>query len=560
MISDSKLTDYAYLVSARYEAINTHYIKLMAKQIKEIGQLSPSNLFRLQQMAKMQQNISEINTLLSQETGRTLNELYKIYDMSGMSLYGDTYNLYTAKGVKQVPFEENVNIQRYLESVKQLTANTFINMSNTTALYEPYKHLVDTAIDAVVNGVSSYDEIIRKQLTDSSLSPLVRNADEGLRITYASGLTRRLDSAVRMNVLDGIREVNNGIREQVGKEFGADGVEITVHALCAADHIDIQGKQFSKEEFERVNNSLKRRISTCNCKHSTFPIILGISQPTYTNEELAQYKANSEQIVNIDGKKMTKYEATQLQRKVETEIRKAKDKVIFAENLGDDELLKQAKSRVQVLKKHYNNISAQAGLTPKMDRTYVQGYSGKQITPKSITLSYNQVSTAKSTNIIEAIHITNENNIESILSKGFNLDRVGVGAGTTWGEGIYFSNDTFTQKYYKGRLSSDVGIQSSIDTTNFLQLEFIESKSEIGDKLYQQASKQLKPDELKEFNKLKKTMDYKSAFETVVKKHYDGIIINEIHDREFFDWRTGGDQIVVFNLNRIKSSKKINIK
>ena len=106
----------------------------------------------------------EINTLLSQETGRTLNELYKIYDMSGMSLYGDTYDLYTAKGVKQVPFEENVNIQRYLESVKQLTANTFANMSNTTALYEPYRNLVDTAIDAVVSGVGAYNELIRAQL------------------------------------------------------------------------------------------------------------------------------------------------------------------------------------------------------------------------------------------------------------------------------------------------------------------------------------------------------------------------------------------------------------
>ena len=387
MLSDSKLTDYSYIVAARFEAINTHYIKLMAKQIKEIGQLSPSNIYRLQQMTKMQQNIDTINYLLAQETGRTLEELYQIYDMSGMSLYGDTYNLYTAKGVKQVPFEENVNIQRYLESVKQLTANTFANMSNTTTLYEPYRNLVDVAIDASTNGISSYNEIIRKQLTDSSLSPLVRNADEGLRITYASGLTRRLDSAVRMNVLDGIREVNNGIREQTGKEFGADGVEITAHALCAADHIDIQGRQFSKEEFERVNNSLKRRISTCNCKHATFPIILGVSEPAYTDEELANYKANSEQKVTIDGREMTKYEATQVQRKVETEIRKAKDRTIFAENSGDTELAKQAKARVETLKKHYNNISQQAGLTPKMDRTYVQGYTGKQVKPKSIKLS-----------------------------------------------------------------------------------------------------------------------------------------------------------------------------
>lgn len=387
MLSDSKLTDYSYIVSARFEAINTHYIKLMAKQIKEIGELSPSNLFRLQQMAKMQQNIDTINYLLAQETGRTLEELYQIYDMSGMSLYGDTYKLYTARGISQVPFKQNTRIQQYLASMKQLTANTFANMSNTTALYEPYRNLVDTSIDAVVSGAGSYNELIRAQLTDTSLSPLVRNPDEGLRITYASGLTRRLDSAVRMNVLDGIREVNNGIREQVGKEFGADGVEVTAHALCAADHIDIQGRQFSKKEFERVNNSLRRRISTCNCKHATFPIILGISKPTYDDEELAQYKANSEQMVDINGKEMTKYEATQLQRRVETEIRKAKDKAIFAENLGDGELLQQAKSRIQALKKHYNNISIQAGLTPKMDRTYVQGYTGKQVKPKSITLT-----------------------------------------------------------------------------------------------------------------------------------------------------------------------------
>ena len=134
-----------------------------------------------------------------------------------------------------------------------------------------------------------------------------------------------------------------------------------------------------------------------------------------------------------------------------------------------------------------------------MDRTYVQGYSGKQSTPKSITLSYNRQANSiqdNTKNIVESIHITNENNIESILASGFNLDNIGIGAGTTWGNGIYFSSDEFTQNYYKGRLSSNVGIQSNIDTTNFLRLEFTESTSEIGDKLYQQASKQLKSDEL----------------------------------------------------------------
>lgn len=387
MISEADLTDYAYIVSARFDAINTHYIKLMAKQIKEIGKLSPSNLFRLQQMSKMQQNIDSIEYMLVQETGKTLDELDKVLELSGLSVYKDAYDLYVAHNRIQVPFKQNQNMVNYIRSVQGLTHNTFMNMSNTTVIFEPYRNLVDVAIDAVTNGIDSYNNIIHKQLTDSTLQSNLRNADEGLKVTYASGLTRRLDSAIRMNVLEGVRQVNNGIREKTGEEFGADGVEVSAHALCARDHIDIQGKQFSKKEFEMQNEELRRHISTCNCKHYTFPIILGISKPTYTDKELKQYKANSEKPVNINGKEMTKYQATQAQRNMETAIRKQKDKYIFADTMGDTEMAEKIKNNINQLQSQYNSISQQAGLSPKMDRTYVPGYTGKQVKPKSIKLS-----------------------------------------------------------------------------------------------------------------------------------------------------------------------------
>lgn len=387
MISGADLTDYAYIVSARFEAINTHYIKLMAKQIKEIGKLSPSNLFRLQQMSKMQQNIDSIEYMLAQETGKTLDELDKVLELSGLSVYKDAYELYVAHNRIQVPFKQNQNMMNYIRSVQSLTHNTFMNMSNTTVIFEPYRNLVDVAIDAVTNGIDSYNNIIHKQLTDSTLQSNLRNADEGLKVTYASGLTRRLDSAVRMNVLEGVRQVNNGIREKAGEEFGADGVEVSAHALCARDHIDIQGKQFSKKEFELRNEELRRHISTCNCKHYTFPIILGVSKPTYTDKELKQYKANSEKPVNINGREMTKYQATQAQRNMETAIRKQKDKYIFADTMGDTEMAEKIKNNINQLQSQYNSISQQAGLSPKMDRTYVPGYTGKQVKPKSIKLN-----------------------------------------------------------------------------------------------------------------------------------------------------------------------------
>lgn len=387
MISEADLTDYAYIVSARFDAINTHYIKLMAKQIKEIGKLSPSNLFRLQQMSKMQQNIDSIEYMLAQETGKTLDELDKVLELSGLSVYKDAYELYVAHNRIQIPFKQNQNMMNYIRSVQGLTHNTFFNLSNTTVIFEPYRNLVDVAIDAITNGIDSYNNIIHKQLTDSTLPPNLRYADEGLKVTYASGLTRRLDSAVRMNVLEGVRQVNNGIREKAGEEFGADGVEVSAHALCARDHIDIQGKQFSKKEFELRNEELRRHISTCNCKHYTFPIILGISKPTYTDKELRQYRENSEKPVNINGREMTKYQATQAQRNMETTIRKEKDKYIFADTMGDTEMAEKIKNNINQLQSQYNSISQQAGLSPKMDRTYVPGYTGKQVKPKSIKLS-----------------------------------------------------------------------------------------------------------------------------------------------------------------------------
>lgn len=84
---------------------------------------------------------------------------------------------------------------------------------------------------------------------------------EGLRVQYPSGLTRRLDSAIRMNVLDGIRAVSQDIMRQVGKEFRADGIEISAHALCAEDHLPYQGTQMSEKEFERLQNRLDRPFS-----------------------------------------------------------------------------------------------------------------------------------------------------------------------------------------------------------------------------------------------------------------------------------------------------------
>ena len=361
-MKDRDYTDLSYKISARFEKINTLYITKMGEQLKEIGTLTPSDIRKLQQFIKMNQNINEIKTLLLQVSQMTLDELDNVFNKAGLDVYKDATIFYTASGITQIPFSDNLWMQRHIRTVSELTAHTFENLARTTVIDKTYKDVIDLACDTAISGVDNYNNVIR--------TAAVKAATNGLRVTYASGKTRRLDSAIRMNVLEGIRQVNNGVRQQAGKEFGADGVEISVHALCAPDHVDYQGKQFSNKQFLKLQTEiLKRPISTCNCKHITFPIIMGVSTPAYTKQELKQYKANSEKLVTINGKTMTKYQATQVQRNIETKIRYAKDEHTLAKSLGDEQLIKSSKDKIARLKKTYTSVSNQAGLTPKWNRT-----------------------------------------------------------------------------------------------------------------------------------------------------------------------------------------------
>ena len=363
-ISPQELTNIAYKISERFEKVNTYYLVLMAKQIKDIGKLDKDNIHRLRQMAIMGNNIDSINSFLSLQTGLALNDIFELYLKSAIEEYKDVAYLYAYRGIKQPKFKENIAIQNYIESVRKLTSNTFENMARTTVIAQSYKDTVDLAIDTVATGIDDYQSVMRRMLIDKAVA--------GTKVMYASGITRRLDSAARMNILEGVRQINMGVREETGKQYGADGVEIDAHGLCAEDHLPYQGRQYSLRAYERLNSSLQRPIGTCNCRHGISYIILGVSPKTYDDSELQKMKDYSNAKIKIRDKECTRYQATQLMRKSETNMRYQQDKIITLKNAGmkydkEEEKLKQ-------MKKEYYYISKRAELKPRYDKAYVPGY------------------------------------------------------------------------------------------------------------------------------------------------------------------------------------------
>ena len=75
------------IVANRFEEVNVRYIELMAKHISDIGALTATDIHRLDEMAKMQANIDEINNMLAQATDKSVLEIQMIFKKSGMLEY-----------------------------------------------------------------------------------------------------------------------------------------------------------------------------------------------------------------------------------------------------------------------------------------------------------------------------------------------------------------------------------------------------------------------------------------------------------------------------------------
>jgi hypothetical protein len=213
--------------------------------------------------------------------------------------------------------------------------------------------------------------------------------DSGIRKMYwDSGYTQRLDTAVRRNLLDGVRAINQGVQDETGKQFGADGKEISVHANSAPDHEPVQGHQFTNKQYERLQNQqsfidtygikfspIERAIGTLNCRHFTYSIIIGFAKPNFSLKQLEKMKEdNAKGYTTPDGKHYTMYECTQRQREMETLIRKNKDGQIAAKASGDINLARKYQTKVDAYSKKYKEFSNACGLSPKMSKCRVAGY------------------------------------------------------------------------------------------------------------------------------------------------------------------------------------------
>ena len=406
MINDEVLDKVIERIVDRVEKANRYILKAIGDSIKEIGTINPTKLNQLIMSLKYGSNYKSILRELSKYTKISQKEINEIFEEVAKSDYKFAKQFYEYRDRPYVPFNQNKELVEQTKELAKLTANECINLTKTSALgfgipgkdgnivyhgiKETYYDLLDEAVLSVAQGKETFNSAMYRQLKNI--------AESGLKVVYPTtyidkyGIerhyTRRLDSAIRMNLKSGLRQLHNETQKTIGEQIDADGVEVSVHFNPAEDHAEVQGKQFTNKEFDKLQSTgvaktydgikinmhreLKdgsdaisfRPISEYNCYHYIFSIVLGVNRPQYTNEQLKKINEDNEKGFEFEGEHYTMYEGTQLQRQIETEIRKQKE----AQLLGNEELNLESQKKIRVLSKKYKELCKASGLLPRADR------------------------------------------------------------------------------------------------------------------------------------------------------------------------------------------------
>ena len=415
MLSDEVLEKVIARLTRKLEQGNTYVLEQIGKSIKEIGTLSPSKAYQLGQMIKYGGDYDKITKKLAEITKLNVKDIEEIFNEVAKSDYNFSKQFYDYRGKKFIPYDENQVLQTQVKALTDEATKQYIELTKTKALgftmkdpitkkeiFKPLKktyfEVMDTAILNVVQGKTTFDQEMYKQIKEL--------ADSGLKTFTYGDRTMRVDSAIRMQMRGALRNLHNETQQLVGKDYDADGVEISVHMNPAPDHALVQGRQFTtnkydengklvvKGEFEKFQNDEdaksydgmffpavsvetgrdRRSISEYNCYHYVFALVLGVNKPEYSNEQLQKIIDDNNKGFEFEGKHYTNYEGTQLQRAIETEIRKAKDEQISARAAGINEDIITAQKKITVLTNKYKELTKVSGLSDEIKRARVSGY------------------------------------------------------------------------------------------------------------------------------------------------------------------------------------------
>ena len=306
-----------------YNQLELEIIQEIAERIANVGYANTvvlNDILIAQEMGLMYQDIIQLVAKYNETSASQIKDTFETAGVKSLE-YDD--KIYKLAGLTPMPLKQSTSMWQYLEATALKTHNNLNKLVMTTAssAQTQFYNAMNKAYMEVSTGVKSYSQSITDTIKELS--------NQGSYITYPSGQHRSIESAVRMNIVTSVNQTCGKLQEMRADELGWDLMELTAHSGSRPEHAEWQGKIVSRSgqkgylSLDDIGYGEATGFKGVNCRHDWMPYYKG-STRTYSNKELNEFKNET---VTYNGQKISKYEATQIQRKMERQIRQDKKEI-----------------------------------------------------------------------------------------------------------------------------------------------------------------------------------------------------------------------------------------
>ncbi|MEG0872975.1 MAG: phage minor capsid protein, partial [Clostridia bacterium] len=312
------------------------YSELERRIIRDVARRIAGADFQMTESAKWQIKVAQEAGLLYDDiisqvaiyTNNTKSEIKKLFEDSAIESIKVDDDIYKKVGLNPIPLKQNKVLLNVLLNGLNKTNGIMYNLTQTTAqtTSDTFISILDNAYMQISSGAFDYNTTIIKVINEL--------ADNGVKIiNYKNGRQDKLEVAVRRTLITGVNQTSAKMQESRADEMDSDLVETTAHAGARPSHASWQGKVFSRSGknkkypnfVESTGYGTAGGLCGINCNHNFYPFFEGISKRAYTDDEIDKY---NEKNITYNGKQYTKYEATQIQRSLERNIRADKRQIV----------------------------------------------------------------------------------------------------------------------------------------------------------------------------------------------------------------------------------------
>lgn len=353
----------------------------IVRRIRDNGEITSAADWQINRLVQLGMGMAEISAAINQALDAAEHITDTLFTDVIKAGYASDASLYKAVGKVQIPFKDNEPLQQLISSVTAQTNETMHNITQSlgfaqrgadghlsfTPIADYYQQTLDKAMLDISSGAFDYNTVLHRTVREMTNS--------GLRtVDYGAGWSNRTNVAARRAVMTGMTQLTAKVNEDNAEQLDTDWFEISWHSGARPAHW-WGGKWYRKDQLRSICKlGDVQGLCGVNCYHDYSPVIPGVSEPTYTDEELAELDRREKEPVEYNGKKYTKYEALQRQRRLETTMRAQRQEMALLKEGGasEDDLI-NCRARYRGTSHEYAVFSKAMGLPQQRERVTVDG-------------------------------------------------------------------------------------------------------------------------------------------------------------------------------------------